>query len=64
MLRKLLLIYKAATVLTVLETKKKSTKRFSLSLDAAQVLDVALKFPATVELRVLLLKVECRRAAS
>lgn len=50
------MIYKAVTVLTVLEEKKKrTTKHFSLSLDAAQVLDVTLRFPATVELRVIIL---------
>lgn len=51
------MIYKAVTVLTVLEEKNPNqpTKHFNLSLDAAQVLDVALRFPATVELRVIIL---------
>lgn len=48
------MIYKAVRVLTVLE-EKKSTKHFNLSLDATQVLFVTLKFPATVELRVIIL---------
>lgn len=48
------MIYKAAEVLTVLE-EKKSTKHFNSSLDIIQVLDVTLKFPATVELRVIIL---------
>lgn len=35
--------------------RKKSTKHFNSSLDIIQVLDVTLKFPATVELRVIIL---------
>lgn len=35
--------------------KKKGTKHFNSSLDIIQVLDVTLKFPATVELRVIIL---------
>lgn len=54
---KLLLIYKAIKVLTGLGENKQTReqKHLKLSLDTAQVLDVALKLPATVELRVIIL---------